>query len=185
MSCAPSVLREVPLFSKLDDDEMNVLASQVELRRFAARHRIYRIGDAGERAYVMVSGARPGDHRGRRPAGRPRGRAGARAVLRLRVHAREDAASDQRRGAGRDGLRRGRSARTSSTLLQQKPHAGMDMLSVLGPPDSRGPAARARARRAKPERDHRSRVDVRRADRRRRGRASAARGRSSSRFSAF
>ena len=56
MPCAPTILRDVPLFSTLDDDEMNVLASQVELRRFAARHRIYRIGDVGEHAYVMLSG---------------------------------------------------------------------------------------------------------------------------------
>src|SRR5580765_7842671 len=56
MSCAPSTLREVPLFALLDDDELAVLAAQVELKTFPARHRIYRIGDAGEHAYVMMSG---------------------------------------------------------------------------------------------------------------------------------
>src|SRR5215831_13172662 len=57
MPCSPEVLRGVPLFALLDDDEMAVLAAHVEVRTFATRQRIYRIGDAGERAYVMVSGA--------------------------------------------------------------------------------------------------------------------------------
>jgi uncharacterized membrane protein len=33
-----------------------VLADQVEMRRFAPRQRIYRTGDPGEKAYVMLSG---------------------------------------------------------------------------------------------------------------------------------
>ena len=57
MPCSPDVLRGVPLFALLDDDEMAVLASHVEVRTFASRQRIYKIGDPGERAYVMVSGA--------------------------------------------------------------------------------------------------------------------------------
>ena len=57
MSCSPDVLKNVPLFSLLDDDETAVLASQVEVKTFAARQRIYKIGDPGGRAYVMVSGA--------------------------------------------------------------------------------------------------------------------------------
>jgi uncharacterized membrane protein len=56
MACEPSVLKDVPLFARLDDDEMAVLATQVEIRHFAPRQRIYKIGDAGGRAYVMVSG---------------------------------------------------------------------------------------------------------------------------------
>src|SRR4051794_25925310 len=56
MACNPDVLKDVPLFSLLDDDETAVLASQVELKRFAPRERIYKIGDAGGQAYVMVSG---------------------------------------------------------------------------------------------------------------------------------
>src|SRR6185437_9230249 len=51
------ILRQVPLFALLDDDETAVLAAQVELKTFASRQRIYKIGDPGERAYVMVSGA--------------------------------------------------------------------------------------------------------------------------------
>ena len=49
-------LRHVPLFSLLDDDEVAVLAQQVELREFAARQRIYRAGDPSARAFIVLSG---------------------------------------------------------------------------------------------------------------------------------
>jgi CRP/FNR family cyclic AMP-dependent transcriptional regulator len=57
MACNPEVLKNVPLFALLDDEETAVLAGQVELRKFAPRQRIYKIGDPGGRAYVMVSGS--------------------------------------------------------------------------------------------------------------------------------
>ncbi len=57
MSCEPEVLKSVPLFSLLDEEETAVLASQVELKTFAPRQRIYKIGDAGTQAYVLVSGS--------------------------------------------------------------------------------------------------------------------------------
>ena len=56
MACNPEVLKHVPLFALLDQDETAVLASQVQLRTFAPRQRIYKIGDPGGQAYVMVSG---------------------------------------------------------------------------------------------------------------------------------
>jgi CRP/FNR family transcriptional regulator, cyclic AMP receptor protein len=56
MPCSPAILKEVPLFALLDDEEAAVLAGQVELKTFAPRQRIYRMGDPGGRAYVMVSG---------------------------------------------------------------------------------------------------------------------------------
>jgi uncharacterized membrane protein len=56
MACSPDALRDVPLFSLLDDEEMAVLAAQVDLKNFAPRQRIYRQGDEGGRAYVLVSG---------------------------------------------------------------------------------------------------------------------------------
>jgi len=56
MACNPEVLRHVPLFALLDDEETAVLAGQVELKKFAPRQRIYKIGDAGGQAYVVVSG---------------------------------------------------------------------------------------------------------------------------------
>ncbi len=57
MPCDQSILRQVPLFALLDDDETAVLAKEVEVKQFAARQRIYKIGDPGGKAYVMVSGA--------------------------------------------------------------------------------------------------------------------------------
>ena len=56
MACNPEVLKHVPLFALLDEDETAVLAGQVELKEFAPRQRIYKIGDSGGQAYVMVSG---------------------------------------------------------------------------------------------------------------------------------
>ena len=56
MPCKPEVLRQVPLFSLLDDDETAVLASQVEVKTFAPRQRIWKIGDPSGPAYVVVSG---------------------------------------------------------------------------------------------------------------------------------
>lgn len=55
MSCKPEMLKTVPLFSLLDDDEIAVLASQVDIKNYAARQRIYKAGDTGL-AYVTVSG---------------------------------------------------------------------------------------------------------------------------------
>jgi uncharacterized membrane protein len=57
MQCTPEVLKAVPLFALLDDEEAAVLVAQVDVREFAPRQRIYKIGDAGGRAYVIVSGA--------------------------------------------------------------------------------------------------------------------------------
>jgi CRP/FNR family cyclic AMP-dependent transcriptional regulator len=56
MSCGPDILRSVPLFALLDDEETAVLAAQVEVKNFGARERIYKRADAGGQAYVMLSG---------------------------------------------------------------------------------------------------------------------------------
>jgi CRP/FNR family cyclic AMP-dependent transcriptional regulator len=56
MACQPEVLKAVPLFSLLDDDETAVLAGQVEVKSFAARERVYKKGDPGGQAYITVSG---------------------------------------------------------------------------------------------------------------------------------
>ena len=131
MPCAPTILREVPLFSKLDDDEMNVLASQVELRRFAARHRIYRIGDVGEHAYVMLSGrvqvTTVDDDQQDVLVDEPaRGQFfGFASMLEKTPHQTNAVTLDETScvEVSREDI---------LTLLRQKPHAGMDMLSVLG-----------------------------------------------------
>ncbi len=56
MACDPNSLRNVPLFALLDDDELAVLAAQVDLKSFTPRQRIYKMGDPGGRAYVLMSG---------------------------------------------------------------------------------------------------------------------------------
>src|SRR5438132_739714 len=56
MACSPDVLRKIPLFALLDDDELEVLAGQVEHKEFAPRERIYKMGDQSGPAYVVVSG---------------------------------------------------------------------------------------------------------------------------------
>jgi len=56
MACNPEALKHVPLFALLDEEETAVLAGQVELKKFAPRQRIYKTGEATGQAYVMVSG---------------------------------------------------------------------------------------------------------------------------------
>jgi CRP/FNR family transcriptional regulator, cyclic AMP receptor protein len=56
MACNPEVLKHVPLFALLDEEETAVLAGQVRLKTFAPRQRIYKIGDTSGQAYVVVSG---------------------------------------------------------------------------------------------------------------------------------
>ena len=56
MPCDAQELRHVPLFELLDDDEAQILAARVEIRRFAARQRIFRMGDQALHGYVVISG---------------------------------------------------------------------------------------------------------------------------------
>jgi len=56
MTCDSSVFEEIPIFSLLDADERAVLAEQVELREFAPRQRIYKVGDPGGKAFIIVKG---------------------------------------------------------------------------------------------------------------------------------
>jgi uncharacterized membrane protein len=57
MPCSANELRQIPLFSLLDDDELAVLAQQVDQRDFASKQRIYKAGESSGPAYVMLSGA--------------------------------------------------------------------------------------------------------------------------------
>ena len=57
MACNPEVLKNIPLFALLDDEESALLASQVDMQTFAPRERIYKVGDPGLAAYVVVSGS--------------------------------------------------------------------------------------------------------------------------------
>src|SRR5260370_37977830 len=56
MACNPEVLKHVPLFALLDEEETAVLAGQVRLKTFSPRQRIYKIGDSSGQAYVVVPG---------------------------------------------------------------------------------------------------------------------------------
>jgi CRP/FNR family transcriptional regulator, cyclic AMP receptor protein len=57
MPCDPQELKAVPLFELLDDEELAVLAAQVDRREFAARQRIFKIGEPPHAAYVLLSGS--------------------------------------------------------------------------------------------------------------------------------
>src|SRR5262245_16671638 len=54
--CDSQILKDVPLFSLLDDDERSVLSSHVDVREFGPNQRIYKIGEPGGRAYVVARG---------------------------------------------------------------------------------------------------------------------------------
>ena len=56
MPCNAEELKHVPLFELLDDEELAVLASQVDIKQFAARQRIFKIGDPASSAYIVMSG---------------------------------------------------------------------------------------------------------------------------------
>src|SRR5579875_3737194 len=56
MASSAETLKNVPLFSLLDDEEIAVLAGQVEQKTFAVRQRIYKMGEPAGQAYIVVSG---------------------------------------------------------------------------------------------------------------------------------
>jgi uncharacterized membrane protein len=57
MACDPEELRHVPLFELLDDEQAQILCARVEIRKFAARQRIFKEGDPAGHGYVMMSGS--------------------------------------------------------------------------------------------------------------------------------
>ena len=131
MPCNPDVLKQVPLFALLDDEEAAVLAGQVELKTFAPRQRIYKMGDASSRAYILVSGAvrvttvdedqqeivvdQPG----------PGEFFGFASLLDQTPHQTGALAVEETECIEVD-------RHDISVLLERKPMAGMDMLAVLG-----------------------------------------------------
>jgi|SRR5579862_2025779 len=131
MACDSEILKQVPLFALLDDDETEVLASQVELRTFAERQRIYKIGDAPLHAYVMVSGAVrvtmiDEDHQDVVVSEPAYGEFfGFASMLEQTPHQTDAVALEQTVCIEVD-------RNDIMVLIQRKPHAGMDMLSVLG-----------------------------------------------------
>ena len=131
MPCDPQMLRKVSLFALLDEEEAAVLAAQVEIGEFEPRHRFYRMGEAGDRAYILISGSvevTTVDEDQRevlvdRPS--PGEFFGFASMMSQSAH--QTSAVAMARTACVEVDRHDIFA-----LLQQKPHAGMDMLSVLG-----------------------------------------------------
>ena len=131
MACKPEVLKHVPLFALLDEEEAAVLCEQVRLKTFAPRQRIYKIGDANGQAYVVVSGrARittvDQDHQEVVVDEPSHGQFfGFASMLEQTPHQTEATAIDETVciEVNRNDI---------AVLLQRKPLAGMDMLQVLG-----------------------------------------------------
>ena len=131
MACNPEVLRQVPLFALLDDDETAVLAHEVEVKTFAPRQRIYKIGDPGGRAYVVVSGtvrvSTIDEDQQEVIVDEPSSGEffGFASMLDQTPHQSEAVALQETVCIEVD-------RHDIVILLQRKPHAGMDMLAVLG-----------------------------------------------------
>jgi uncharacterized membrane protein len=131
VACDPEILRQVPFFALLDDEELAVLAGQVDMTRFAPRQRIYRIGDPGGRAYVLVSGAvrvtTIDDDQQDVVVDEPASGEffGFASMLDESPHQTNAVALDETVcvEVDRDDI---------ETLIKRRPHAAMDMLSVLG-----------------------------------------------------
>src|SRR6267154_2592952 len=131
MPCDPIELKHVPLFSLLDDDEIAVLAAQVDLKTFAARQRIYKIADPGMHAYIMISGSVQvttvdQDHQEVLVDQPGHGEFfGFASMLDKTPHQTTAIAMEKTTcvEVSRDDI---------AVLLQRKPMAGMDMLTVLG-----------------------------------------------------
>lgn len=131
MACDPEVLKHVPLFADLDEEESAVLAAQVELKTFAPRQRIYKMGEPGGQAYVMVSGrvrvmTVDDDHQEVVVDEPAHGEFfGFASMLEETPHQTTATALEETEclEVSRDDI---------ATLLQRKPLAGMPMLTVLG-----------------------------------------------------
>jgi CRP/FNR family transcriptional regulator, cyclic AMP receptor protein len=131
MACNPEVLKHVPLFSLLDEDETAVLAAQVRLKTFAPRQRIYKIGDSSGQAYVVVSGrvrvSTVDQEQQEVVVDEPSHGEffGFASMLEQTPHQTEAVAIDEAVCLEVD-------QQDIAVLLQRKPLAGMDMLRVLG-----------------------------------------------------
>jgi len=131
MACDPQTLKHVALFELLDDDELAVLAAQVERREFATPQRIYKIGEPGGKAYVMVSGkvrltTIDADQQevvlSEPEAGEMFGLA---SMLEESLHQTTAEAIEPTVCVEID-------RHDLATLIQAKPHAGLDLMTVLG-----------------------------------------------------
>jgi len=131
MPCNPEELRHVPLFALLDDEEIAILAKQVEMKKFAPRQRIYKMGEPGGRAYILMDGrvrvTMVDDDQQEVVVDEP-GHGeffGFAAMLEQTPHQTTAIALEETTcvEVDRDDI---------AVLLHKKPMAGMDMLAVLG-----------------------------------------------------
>ena len=131
MPCNPEELKHVPLFALLDDEELAILATQVEMKKFAPRQRIYKMGEPGGRAYILMNGrvrvTMVDDDQQEVVVDEP-GHGeffGFAAMLEQTPHQTTATALEETTCVeiDRDDI---------AILLQKKPMAGMDMLAVLG-----------------------------------------------------
>jgi CRP/FNR family transcriptional regulator, cyclic AMP receptor protein len=131
MPCDAQELKHVPLFALLDDEETAVLAGQVEIKKFAPRQRIYKMGDQGGQAYIMISGAVrvttiDEDHQEVIVDQPAHGEFfGFASMLEQTPHETNALALEETVCLEVD-------RRDIAVLLERKPLAGMDMLTVLG-----------------------------------------------------
>ena len=131
MPCDPQELKHVPLFALLDDDELAVLAAQVDVKKLAPRQRIYKIGDPGKHAYILISGTvqvSTVDEDNQEVVVDEPGHGeffGFASMLDQTPHQTNALAIEETECVeiSRDDI---------ATLLCKKPMAGMDMLTVLG-----------------------------------------------------
>jgi CRP/FNR family transcriptional regulator, cyclic AMP receptor protein len=131
MACQPEILKSVPLFSLLDMDEIAVLAQQVEIKNFAPRERIYKAGDPGGQAYVVLSGrvrvSTVDEDQQEVVVEQPsKGEFfGFASMLEQTPHQTRAIALEESSclEVSREDI---------AILLQRKPHAGMDLLTMLG-----------------------------------------------------
>jgi CRP/FNR family transcriptional regulator, cyclic AMP receptor protein len=131
MACKSEVLKDVPLFALLDEDERAVLASQIDLKTFAPRERIYKTGEPSAQAYVLLTGrvqvTTVDEDQQEVVLDEPAkfeffGFASMmqQAAHQTSAHALEESTCLE---ISRDDIQ---------VLLERKPHAGMDLLTTLG-----------------------------------------------------
>src|ERR1700744_5907389 len=131
MALGPEGLKHVPLFALLDEEESAVLGGQVEVKKFSPRQRIYKRGDTSGKAYVVVSGqvrvsTVDEDHQDGVIDEPTHGEFfGFASMLEQTPHQTDATALEETVCLEVD-------RHDISILLERKPLAGMDMLTVLG-----------------------------------------------------
>ncbi len=131
MPCDPQELKHVPLFELLDEEEAAVLAAQINVRQFAPRQRIFKIGDPASSAYIVMSGSvevtTVDEDKQELVIDQPGHGSffGFASMLDQTPHQSNAMAMEETTclEVDRDDI---------ATLIQRKPMAGLDMLTVLG-----------------------------------------------------